>query len=135
MRLDNLIIGLLIFSFVVVSGTLLIGNAVSEYGITDTTGDFGSVYNSINTTYSIAEDVKGKVLENDIESGSDAWESMATGSYGAIRLVSNTFSTIHGVLKSIVSNIGIPSFVITFAITAIIISILFAIIYLIFRVK
>jgi hypothetical protein len=60
---------------------------------------------------------------------------MATGSYSAIRLISQTFSMFGDILDAIVNKIGIPPMVIVFAVTGLLVAILFAIIYLIFRVK
>jgi hypothetical protein len=135
MRLDNFIIGILIFAFITAAGILVFGNVIDNYDLNATTDDFTDVYNPINELYNTSQDIKTSVLENDITSGASAWESMATGSYNAIRLISQTFSMFGDILDAIVNKIGIPPMVIVFAVTGLLVAILFAIIYLIFRVK
>lgn len=136
MRLHEYILAALIISFVIVSGTLIIANVGDEYGVdtSSTTDKFGAVYDRINETYGIAEDINNDVLNSSID-GAAPWESMIIGSYAAVKLTKNSFELLGDMLSAVAKEMGVPAFVLQFAITALMIMILFAIIYLVMKIR
>lgn len=139
MRLDQFLLGILCISVFLVGGVLIWGNTIDTYDINTTItsegANFSDVYDTIDSTYNLSQDMKAQTLEGDLEGGDESWESMAKGSYSAVRLIKNSFSLIGDILDAVARQIGIPSFFIKAAMTAIAIIIIFGIIYLVFRFK
>ena len=139
MRIDQFLIGILCISVIIVAGVLVWGNTIDNYDLNTTTtsegANFSGVYDTIDATYNLSQDMKSQTLEGEIEGADESWESMAKGSYGAVRLVKNSFALIGDILDAIARQVGIPSFFIKAAMTAISILVIFAIIYLVFRFK
>lgn len=135
MRLDAFIIGLIVTSFMIVSGSLIWGDMINNYEVNATTDDFGEVYDIINDTYDLGQDMKEHTLEGDLESGDESWESMAKGSYSAVRMTRNTFTLTGNILNAVADRIGVHPFVVKFILSMIVVAIVFAVIYLVFRVS
>lgn len=138
MKLDAFIIGIAIFSFFIVGGSLVLNDVFDNYdvnaSVTGEGSNFSSVYNTINETYELSQDIKEHTLEAELEGADESWESMVKGSYSGIRMVKNSFTLVGDILDEIAKVVGIPAWMIKFAITILTVSILFAIIYLVFRV-
>ena len=139
MKLDSFLISLLVFSVFVVGGSLIWGNMIDTYDLNTTTtsvgANFSDVYNVIDDSYDISQDMKNHTLGAEIEGSDQSWESLVKGSYSAIRLIKNSFTLVGNIMDEIAMALGIPSFFIKAGLVAITISILFAIIYLVFGFK
>ena len=125
-------------SFIIVAGTLVWGNVIFNYGLNTSTNsseaNFSKIYDIINDTYDLSQDVKNSTLYSDIESGTTAADSMLLGSYKAIKTsIVLLPSLIYNILTAIASQLHLPGFVLVFAITGLFIMIIFSLIYLIFR--
>ena len=134
MKLDKFIIGVVIFSLFIISGSLIFSDTITTYNI-NTTSDsvFGSVYNTMNETYDISQDMKAQTLEGDLSEDAP-WESMIKGSYSAIKLVKNSFTTVYDVSDAIADQLNIPPFILQIVMIVLTVSIIFALIYLVFNV-
>lgn len=135
MRLDQLVLGLFVFSFVIVTGVLWIGDTNTNYasmGANMSTEDFSNVYNTINDTYALGQGMKNATLDADI-SETDSWESMTRGSYSGIRLIKNSFGIIGNVINDLALSLGIPEYIVVFAMGALAVSIVFGIIFILMR--
>lgn len=150
MRFDQLLIGFLLLAVFVVGGTMMLNDINENYGaeaaaeggfpdgyeaVNLSDDDFGGVYDKIDEIYGITNDAKNHTLYDDIEGGSDSWESMTKGSYSALRLVSGTVPLFFNITTTVATKIGVPPFLVNVAYIAFLITIIFGIIYMIFRFK
>lgn len=134
MKLDQYLMGFIIFSLIVVSGVLIIQDVNTNYDLDMSTEEFNSTYNTIDSMYNISQDQNDDVLGQEIDE-EDPIDSAVTGSYSAIRLIYSTYDLIGNIIRDIASTLHIPAFFITFALTALTISIMFGIIYLFVRFR
>lgn len=137
MELDKFLLGLLVFTAVVVGGTLIIGNFNENYNDVMkeniSTSDFSSVYDTTDEIYNISQDMKDGIIGGEVDE--DATEdSMFKGVYKTVRFVQNSFSLVGDIINAVATKMGIPSIFITLALAALTISIIFGLVYLIFRV-
>lgn len=132
MRLEQMIVGVALFGFIILSGVLLIGDVNESYGKNMSTDDFSEVYYTINESYNVAELQKNRTFGSDITT-EDAFDSALRGSFSAARQTKNTFTIINDVLNAIAIRLAIPTYVVTFFITAILAIVVFALIYLFVR--
>lgn len=137
MELDKFLIGLLVFTAIIVGGTLIIANLNDNYGdvMEDnlSTSDFGDVYDTTDDIYEISQDMKGSMLGGEVDA--DATEdSMFKGTYKTLRFIQNSFSLVGDIISAVATRLGIPSFFVTLALAALTILIIFGIIYLILRI-
>lgn len=131
MRLDYFLISLVVFSAMVVTFVSFIGDVNNTYEVNIGTSEYGDVYNTINETYELSQDVQDKA---DLQlSGTDTANSMFLGSFSAMRLVWNAQSSFIAIINAIASALGIPSYWIIVAVTVMSIVIAFSIIYLVLR--
>lgn len=135
MKLDNYLIGFLIFSFFIASGTYILADINSNYGLTIDTDDFNDTYNTIDEMYNITDEMRENTIEADIESGEATIDSTVRSSYSAIRFVKDTFKLFGNIINDIAELLGLPGFVITFAMTALLLSVIMAMIFLFLRVR
>lgn len=129
-RLEQFVIGFLIFSLLVTVGISLIGDLNTNYGLSMNTSEFTNTYTKINETYNLAIEIKNDTIDADV-SNDEPWRSMAKGSYSALRLLKNTFSTSGAIANDIAEVVGIPGYMVTIGITVLLLLILFTIIYLV----
>ena len=137
MELDKFLIGLLVFTALMVGGVLIIGNFNENYDDVMkeniSTSDFSSVYDTTDEIYNISQDMKGSILGGEVDA--DATEdSMFKGTYKTLRFVQSSFSLVGDIVSAIATKLGIPPFFVTLALAALAISIIFGILYLILRV-
>lgn len=132
MKLDSFVLGFIAFSVVILTGVAFIGDINNSYSLTMNTSDFNEVYNTINETYDIGQQMKSQTIDADI-SETDSWESMTKGSYSAVRIVKQTFTLSGDIINAIAIKLQIPGYFVTFAIISLLIMIVFAIIYLFMR--
>lgn len=140
MQLNRFVVALVVFALVVVTGVLMSADVSDTYNVSMNDSSFNDVNEDasdiLDEMYETSDSQKDKLIgeDGDVEESS-AWESMITGAYSAVRLLSGSFSLVGGVLTSVSQEIGIPSYFVTAAITVVAILISFAIIYLLFRFK
>lgn len=137
MELDKFLIGILVFTAVVIGGTLIIGDLNENYDdvMQDniSTSDFTDVYDTTDAVYNISQDMKDGILGGEVDE--DATEdSMFKGVYKTVRFVQSSFSLVGDIINAVATKLGIPSIFITLALAALTISIIFGLVYLIFRV-
>lgn len=136
MELDKFIIGLLVFTAIIVGGTLIIGNLNENYAFVGTnisTDDFGDVYDTTDEIYNLSSDMKASVLGGEVTEGTTE-DSMFKGIYKALRFITSSFKLVGDIINAMASKLGIPSFFVVLALAALAISIIFSIIYIIFRI-
>lgn len=137
-RLEKLMVGMLIFSIVVVSLVFVIGDINHNYGTDIGTSDLTGVYDTINDTYNITQDIEGKAIDAELSTATDeTWNSMVKGSYSGVRspfkMAKGAFSILGSIFNSLARTLGVPSYFIVFTITIIFITLVFGIIYLVMR--
>jgi len=110
---DGYLIGFLIFSFIVIAGTVMIGDWQTNYGdianLSAGTDDFTNTYDTINNITTLTDDIKTNVVDADIseeDSTSGSISSMSRGAYSAIRLIPRTFNLFNAIATDIGSTIG-----------------------------
>ena len=136
MELDKFIIGILVFTAIIVGGSLIIADINSNYGFAGTninTDDFGGVYDTTNQVYNLSGDMKAAVLGGEVIEGTTE-DSMFKGVYKAIRFITGSFKIAGDIINAISQKLGIPSFFIVLGLAALSISIIFSIIYIVFRI-
>ena len=134
-KFDSMLIGFLILTLFIVGGTAMMVDLNTNYeeaGVNISTEKYGSVYNSTDEMFGIAEDGDDKLFQGDI-SETDSWESMTKGSYSAVRLVKGSFSLFNNIASAIAIKMGIPTFIVNIAYIAFFLTVIFSVIYMIFR--
>lgn len=133
-KIDQFLIAFVVFSFFVVMAVFLIQDINTNYDdVNLPTDQFNETFNTIDEMYSISQGVKNDTIDADI-SDDESWQSMAKGSYSAIRLVRGTFGLFGDIIQEVSKSIGIPAWVVTFAITVVTIMVIFALIFLVMGV-
>lgn len=137
MELDKFLIGILVFTAIVVGGTLIIANMNANYADVMTenlsTDDFGEVYDTTDEIYNISQDMKDGILGGEVDED-DTADSMFKGAYKTLRFIQASFELVGNIISAVATKIGIPVIFVTLALAALAISIVFGILYLIFRV-
>ena len=138
MKLEAFLIGFVIFSLFIVGGTFIIGDINSNYhDVMDeniSTADFGDTYDTIDDMYNISQDQKSFVLGAELDEDNIV-DSSYKGTFGAVRLVKNTFKLFGNIVNDIADVLHVPTFFITFLMTAITIAVIFGIISVVLRFK
>lgn len=136
MQLDKFLVGIVIFAVFIIFGILWITDTSNNYNVNMTDENFDAVFGNatqiIDESYDISQSVKDDTFGGDVEQ-TLAWESMITGAYSAIRLVSRSFGLIGNTLMAVSTAVGIPPFFITAGLAIMVILVIFALIYLVFR--
>ena len=132
MRFDNFLIAFVVFSVVVITGVLLIGDLNTNYNLNMSTEDFGEVYNITDSMYNFSQDLQGKTVGDNGTELTDATAegAVVSGSYSALRLVTSTFSLIGAIINAIAVSLNVPKYFVTAAITCFSITIIVSLIYL-----
>jgi len=137
MKLEHFLIGLALFSLVMVSGTFIFAGMIDSYDLDVTTDDIG-----FNNTYDVADElydnfgnIKNETLFADVEGGDESADSLIKGGYKAIKNSPKAVSLVGAIFEDISNELNIPQFFVTFAVLILGLSIIFAIIYFIFRYK
>ena len=145
MRIDQLLIGLVVFSMFMVGGALIFNDLSNTYELTPNMTSFngtteenseGSVYNILADMDTTSKSMKGKILGNESSVGDEEAENILfSGGYSTLKLITGSFKLTGAIMNKIASTIGIPSFIIKGLSIILLLSVVFAIIYLIFRYK
>lgn len=98
------------------------------------TADFGDTYDTIDDMYNISQDQKSFVLGAELDEDNIV-DSSYKGTFGAVRLVKNTFKLFGNIVNDIADVLHVPTFFITFLMTAITIAVIFGIISVVLRFK
>lgn len=137
MQLDKFIIGILMFSLVIVGGFFVFEGISDSYDLDIDKYDAG-----YNDTFDISEELYGNVgeiknatLYSEVEGGDQNWESLIKASYKSITLVPKSINLLFNMINEVAVHMGIPSWLLTFLFAIIMISVIFGIIYMIFRYK
>lgn len=134
MRLDSWLISIVVFSVIMAGGILVFGNVINNYDVNVNNSElFGDVYNKINETYELSQDMKNKTLGAEVEGSDQSWESLIKGGYGATRIVKQSFELVGSILEAIIGKLGVPTMFFHAAMSALTIAIIFAVIYMVFR--
>jgi|ETNvirnome_2_300_1030623.scaffolds.fasta_scaffold00278_7 hypothetical protein len=136
MVLDKLVMGVLLFSLILVSGLFIIGDVNSSYDdVSLDTSKFDKIGNQtdeiFNLTNNMKEDVFGETEEDTIV------DSMFKGAYTALRVLKGMFELVGSTIGAVLNEIGIANAGLfsTVALTAFSIIIVFSVLYMIFRFK
>lgn len=140
MGLKEIVIGVFVFSFVVLVGLLVMGDINANYS--DSNVNMTSAINMFDENYDLSDEAINdsdsyydKIFsDSDIDS-SDAESSLFTGGFKTISLIKNSVGLINNIFDSIAKQLGLPSFVFKFASAILLIVVTFGIIFLIFRLK
>ena len=131
-RVDWLLIGVAIFSLVIMTGLSMIRDIDSEYGDTINLSDedFNVIQNQMPQSYTIAEKAKNLTMDSDI-TDQDTLESMTRGSYSGVRTsAKDSFRLIGNVTNVVAQKIGLPGYFISFFVLVSTITLTFYLIYL-----
>lgn len=135
MKLDKYLLAILAFMVLVVGSIFIISDMVGNYGLSDPSGEFDSVYTNMGEMYNLSKDVKDATLKADIEGADQSWDSMVKGGYSSVRLLKNSFKIVGDMIETLAIKLGVPAFFVMAALTALMIMVVFGIVYLIFRVN
>jgi len=133
MKFEQYLIAFLAFSVVMSTAAYVLVDANNTYGTDINSTEYGGVYDTINDTYDIAVGQRDQTFGDPIDS-EDTPNSLFTGSYSAIRLISGSFGTAGQIANDIATKYPIPSFFVSVAITTLLLMVIGTIILLIFRV-
>jgi hypothetical protein len=136
MELDKFLLGILVFTAIVVGGVLIIGDFNTNYefaGTNMSTDDFGTVYDTTDEIYNLSQDMKDSMLGGEVDED-DTADSMFKGGYKTLRFVQSSFGLVGDIMNAVGRKLGIPTFLITLGLAALTISIIFGIIYIVFRI-
>jgi len=134
MRFDYILIGFLLFGLFIIGGAMMITDINKNYDLENVSDDkFKGVYDKVDEVYGIQQDAEEKTLGAEIEGGDESWQSMTTGSYSSVRLMTGTFPLFINITYTIADELSIPPFIPKVAILAFFITIIFGVVYLIFR--
>ena len=137
MELDKFLIGIIVFTVIIVSGVLIIADMNNNYeGVMEeniSTDEFSDVYDTTDEIYNMSQNIKTSIIGKDVEEGGTE-DSMFLGTYQALRFLSKSFKITGDILNSVASVLGIPRFLIVLALAAITIAVIFGIIMIILRI-
>lgn len=133
MKIEHYLIGFLAFSLVMSGVAYVLVDANNVYGTNINSSEYFGVYDTINSTYDIAVGQKDQTFGDPIDT-EDTPNSLFSGSYSAIRLLTGSFTTFGQIVNTVANKYPIPTFFVTVAVTVVLLMVIGAIILLIFRV-
>lgn len=137
MRIEQFLIGFIIFSAVILTMTLFMTDIDQQYdqvNLTSTVDEFGPVFNTTTDIYNITTDMKENTFGKQIEN-QNALESVISAGYSTLRLMRNSFKLFGDIIEAIWVKIPFPSYFITMAITVFAILVTFALLYIFLRLR
>ena len=134
MRLENFILGILIFSAFMVMGPLIISDININYGKNISTDEFNETYDAVDRLYGTSKDIRNETMNLDVPEDS-SWEGMTKGGFGAIRKIDSYYEVFNSMINELAKTLQIPTFFVYTMFIAISIIISFSIIYLVMRYK
>jgi len=138
MGLDKFVVSTIVFLVMIFAGTLIIADMNLNYDDVDIdveqyAGNITTIAGS-DQLYNNSKDSQGKVLGGQVDD-TDTADSMFTGGFSAIRLVTTPLSITNQVIQSVGNALGINPIFLKYAFSALVFLITFWIIFLIFRVR
>ena len=136
MDLDKLILGILVFSVFIVTGSLFMSDINTNYayaGVNLSTEDFSAVYDTSEKLYNTSQDTKTSILGGNVDD-EETENSIFRGTFSALRAVKISLELIGDIINSMANVLPIPPYFISFALAALALTISFALIYIIFRI-
>lgn len=137
MRLEQYLIGFIIFSAVILTMTLFMTDIDAQYddvNLTSTVDEFGPVFNTTTEIYNITTDMKENTFGKQIEN-QNALESVISAGYSTLRLMRNSFALFGNILQAIWTKIPFPPYFITMALSVFAILVTFALLYIFLRLR
>ena len=115
---DGILIGFLVFTFVFMAGSVIIGDWQTNYGdianlnnngsYSNASGSFDSSYNTLENITGLTDNIKGKIDgEIDPDSNDDSISKMSLGAYSAIRLIPESFNLFRAISTDIGATVGL----------------------------
>jgi len=144
MRIDQIIIGLLIFSAIFVTSSLLIVDVTKVYNTELDMSLLNTSDKNNDTAFNMVEEI-----ENITESGKDrmigdngsaigentAEDNLFTNAYRVLKLVGGMFGLMSRLINQIALSLHVPPFLVAAIYLIFVVSVIFTIVYLIFRFK
>ena len=110
---DGILIGFLIFTFVIIGGVVMISDWQDSYdgiaNLTNASDEFSDTYDTIGNITGLTDDIHDNVVNADTasdDSSEGSISSMSRGAYSAIRLIPQTFTLFNSMAAGIGSTIG-----------------------------
>ena len=132
-RLDNLLISLLVFSFIIAAGSGWITSMADHYEV-DYDEQFGSVYETVKETENMTTSQKEYVIGGEIDDV-DAVDSTVKGATSALKLLTAPIKIIELITEDVESEIKPALDISMYVKTALTILVIFGLIYLFFRIR
>lgn len=136
LSIDKFILSVLVFSVIVVSGTLMISDLNSSYSdVNISDDDFDDSLNQVDDIYTLSGGAKDDVSGGEVDDETTENSLFKGGFKSARRFFTGMFSIPGQIIKSIADVIGIPRVFVDAAIAALLVILTFALIYLVFRFR
>ena len=135
MQIRDLLIGLVLFSFIIIGMTTFLGELASNYN-TQLEGNYTQTYsriNAISNTTAIAYDIQEKVEQGEGVSVVESLAVLSSAAFAALKIPFQAIGIIISILNEISKHLGLPSWFLTGFITIIVITITFMILSAILR--
>lgn len=139
MRPENFLVGIIMLSFITFAGVMITTDINTNYNKTiNQDPAFAETYAAINETMAntsvLSQQTRNKTLGADTSTEATT-ESVVRGSFGAIRLVGNSFGLLRSIVNGVATAIGIPTFFITLLMLVVTVLVIFGIIRIFMRVN
>lgn len=138
MEIDKILIGIVLFSVVILSGVLIfsdIETSYSELGVDMDTDYYTDLETAANENFDETNKTAQSMYDNTFTKSSDTTttsERLWGSSFSTLQLVTNIPTIIYRTLNSLSTKLGVPKFMIDAALIIITISFIFTIIYILF---
>lgn len=124
------VIGLLIFSFCILSFTLIFGENASFFDA-PTDPAFNESLNKINETINLTQEMNRQMFETGEETGSTAIDSTFKGSFTSLKIVWRSYDLAREIVLNLAISFGVPAWIVGVFLTMLLASIGFGILILI----
>jgi hypothetical protein len=133
--LENLVIGMVIISGVIIGTSAFIGGIAAQYptNFGNATTDFAYM-SQLNSTMDTANEIQDTVKGSSVQS-SDVVYIITTGAYNGIKLIFQSVDTSSSLVRDTSELVGLPEWVPAVVIGIIVLIVIFAFLTYIFRVK
>lgn len=140
MRFEQAIIGFMLITVFTIGAVVMIGDMQSSYediGVNMSRSDaedyWDPVFNTTNDIYNLSESLYNSTLSANTEGGVESWESMTSGSYSAVRMVTKTTEFFKNMGMAIALALKIDPVFVTIGWTIFVVILIFSAIYMVFR--
>lgn len=135
MKLDEFMVGIVIFSVIIFAGVLIIADINTTYPTANMdTSEWNETYNQIDEMYELSGAQKNKTFGAEL-TDTEAWETSVKGSYSTIRLIRGTFRMTGAIMNNLAHDLGIPRPFVVAGTVVMLIMIFMSVVYLVFRFK